>query len=78
MMHQGMALHGRTSRITDYMYHGHELSVRSRMAAVRAELAGAEGGDESADACDAAVAIGGVGGDEFVRVAAELDAGFAN
>ena len=60
------------------MYHAHKFSVRSRVAAVRAELAGAEGGDESADACDAAVAIGGLGGDELIGIAVELDAWFTD
>lgn len=59
------------------MDHRHELSVCVGMAAVCAEFSRAKGRYEGAGAGDARVAVCGVGGDEFVWVAAEGEARFA-
>ena len=54
------------------------LSIRASMAAVRTEFAWSEGRYKRACSVQTAVAIGSVAGDQFVRIAAEIDAGFSN
>jgi hypothetical protein len=61
------------------MHNRHILRVRARMAAVSTEFSWAESRHESSRrAAQATVAIGGVACDQFVGVAAEGDAGFAD
>jgi len=63
------------------MHHRHELSISASMAAISTELARPESRHESpsaAGAFDTAVTVCGVRSDELVRVAAEVDAGFAD
>ena len=70
-----------TSRIPNNMHNRHKLGISSRMATVRAKFPWPKSRDEGSGtptAFDSAVAIGGVGGDELVWVAAEVNTGLAD
>jgi hypothetical protein len=72
-----------TSGIPNNMHNRHELSISARMVTVGTQFARSESCHKSPRAAfarsafDAAVAICGVGSNELVRVAAEVDAGLA-
>jgi len=63
------------------MHNRHKLGISSRMAAIRAKLSRPKSRNEGSGtptAFDSAVAIGSIGGDELVWVAAEVNTGLAD
>jgi hypothetical protein len=70
-----------TSRIANNMHNRHKLSISSRVATVRAKLPWPKSRNEGSGtptAFDSTVAICSVRSDEFVWVAAEVNAGLAD
>jgi hypothetical protein len=63
------------------MHNRHKLGISSRVATVRAKLPWPKSRNEGSGtptAFDSAVAIGGVGGDELIWIAAEVNTGLAD
>lgn len=66
------------TRISHDMHHPAILGVGASVAAVRTELSRPEGSDKGTDAIDARVPVGGVGSNQLIGIAAELNAGVAD
>jgi hypothetical protein len=72
VVHDKVGLDGLERRVANDIHHGHVLGVRSADAAVSGRLAWTKCGNQSTVSVETRIAIGGVGGNELIGIALEI------